>query len=134
MVMTDLSFLAVLRNESCMFCVGLLSIGHSRFQIKQLKQPEKQKHRLPVPWEANQTLVRQGSWHPRTANTIRPAPRNFNLDARLRRIDPRWRAEWAVSGERFGPGTGKPANDFCTQGMSTAINAHIIARHGRTGV
>src|ERR1017187_9479336 len=46
MVMTDLSFLAVLRNESCMFCVGLLSIGHSRFQIKQLKQPEKQKHRL----------------------------------------------------------------------------------------
>src|SRR5689334_5695322 len=29
MVMTDLSFLAVLRNESCMFCAGLPSISLS---------------------------------------------------------------------------------------------------------
>src|SRR5471032_1379649 len=38
--MTDLSFLAVLRNESCMFCAGLLSIGHSLLQIEQPVKPE----------------------------------------------------------------------------------------------
>jgi hypothetical protein len=51
-----LSFLAVLRNESCMFCAGLLSIGHSLLQIE---QPKNQKHRLPNRSGGN-NLVRRG--------------------------------------------------------------------------
>src|ERR1035438_7257091 len=51
--MTDLSFLAVLRNESCMFCAGLLSIGHSLLQIE---QPENQKHRTQYKSGTGETL------------------------------------------------------------------------------
>src|SRR6266511_2262189 len=51
MVMTDLSFLAVLRNESCIFCAGLLSIGHS--PCKNVKYKQSLSQQIPQPEKPN---------------------------------------------------------------------------------